>query len=78
MKPYEWTLKIKVAPAQVADGLDLSPQSMHAALCRAFPLAPGYAFNVEIIEAPDKDEIAQEQGYECAADRDRAVRGANR
>lgn len=64
---YEWVVKIRVAPNLVADGFDLDREVMHNMLMRALPFAYGQELGAEIIEAPNPDDIAIEQGYLHAA-----------
>lgn len=60
-----WVIEISVADDAVADGVDLGRRGTLAdALDRAFPLAGGGTFGVEILHAPEPGEIRRLQGYE--------------
>lgn len=67
---YEWTIKIRVAPSLVADGLDLTADRMRQIVCRGLPYVSESAIDIEVVSAPPADDVAKEQGYSSAAVRD--------
>jgi hypothetical protein len=60
---YEWTVKIRIAPAAVADGFNLTQEKLYCALLRGYPYLRGDFLDVEIVATPGDDKIAREMGY---------------
>lgn len=64
---FTWTIKFTVHPTWVADGFDLTDERALDMLSHDLSYANiGEELDAKVIEAPDADEIAMEQGYESA------------
>ena len=61
---YSWTVKITVDPLWVADGLNLDETNLkEAILSEIVPFAHPNEIEVEILNAPSPESIAEERGY---------------
>lgn len=66
---FYWTVRLGVHRTWVADGFDLADgEDISTLLSRRLPYAYGHELGGEVIEAPDPDLIAKEQGYTGADD----------
>lgn len=65
---YVWTVKIRIAPQWVADGIDLGdPRQLGRLLERAYPHLTSHEAIATLVSEPDPETVAREQGYTSAA-----------
>jgi hypothetical protein len=74
-KPYEWTVKFKVHPKWVADGIDLSkPERLYNIMMHKLGYFRPDDLEIEVLESPDPLQIRAEHGEKVegykARDRD--------
>jgi hypothetical protein len=62
-KRYTWTVEITLDPTLVADGADLTDAKVHEMLSRFYSFAYGHELGARVIDAPDPEDIAKEQGF---------------
>ena len=60
---YTWTVEIKVPPQWVADGLEITDDSLFDMLSTHYGWIPAGAVAGRVLSAPDPRQVRAEQGY---------------
>lgn len=59
---YRWVVEIELPAWLVADGADLTERKVHEMLSRFYSCARTSELHARVIEVPDPEAIAREQG----------------
>lgn len=65
---YRWTVEISLDPKCVAEGVDLTPESLQSLLLKALPQLQGRV-TCDVTSQPDREAVAREMGYKDESDR---------
>lgn len=67
---YSWVVRFDVDPTWVADGFELSKDEQAKSMLETrLPFAYGSELGAKVLNRPDPEAVAKEQGYADAADK---------